>query len=97
MSDLFDYVPNEKSDFSLSREQGAINLSIDAEEIYSYTLTRISALGKEVVATIDGKSEQVSIVDIPPFPYGVVTYELECKLTSRPQVLSTTQKQVYFE
>lgn len=97
MSDLFDYVPDEKSDFSLSREQGAINLSIDAEEIYSYTLTRISSLGKEVVATIDGKSEQVSIVDIPPFPYGVVTYELECKLTSRPQVLSTTQKQVYYE
>lgn len=99
MSSCFDSISQDKIDFSISKSQGAISVSISAEEIYSYKITRIDPLGETLISIIDGKSALggISISDTPPIPYGVIVYKVECYITANPTISVILQKEIYFD
>ena len=98
MSSCFDSVDFNEFDVEIAKNGKEIILSLNAKEICSYRIYRIDALGRELIALFDAKIADITSISDKPFAFGnIVKYEIECYITSNPQISRAIEKEVYVD
>lgn len=97
MSSIFDNVPKEKSDFTLSKNASNVTLTLNVEEIYSYSIYREDLFGRTQIASIIGKDNvgECMVCDTPFAILSPVKYTIECRITSNEAAVAATEKEIY--
>ncbi len=94
-SHCFDEV--EDFDFSLCANANRVQITLDTQDIYTYKIYREDFYGKNLVCIVQGNSEQKTIYDTPLAFFDVVTYTVECEISSNADIKKSSTKLVYVD
>lgn len=84
-------------EFNLCANANRVQITLDTQDIYTYKIHRDDFYGNNLVCTIQGNGEQMTIYDTPLAFFDVVKYTVECEISSNSDIKKSSTKLVYVD